>query len=72
MARARDVVIIGGGVIGCGIAYELARRGVSTDSRGETLRLGPAPYLSDAQLEAAIGELGAAARACTTAAASGP
>ncbi|HMJ36287.1 MAG TPA: hypothetical protein VK501_20465 [Baekduia sp.] len=36
----------------------LARRGVLTDSRGEFLRLGPAPYLSDAQLDAAIGALG--------------
>ena len=40
------------------IRQELARRGVSTDSRGTTLRLGPAPYLSDAQIEAAIHELG--------------
>lgn len=28
MAATSDVVIVGGGVIGCGIAYELARRGV--------------------------------------------
>ena len=28
MARTADVVIIGGGVIGCSIAYELAKRGV--------------------------------------------
>ena len=39
---------------------ELLRRGVATDSRGDTLRLGPAPYLSDEQIEAAIAELGAA------------
>jgi kynureninase len=32
----------------------LAERGVSTDSRGSYLRLGPAPYLADAQLHAAI------------------
>jgi selenocysteine lyase/cysteine desulfurase len=32
----------------------LADRGVSTDSRGEYLRFGPAPYLSDTQLESAI------------------
>ena len=25
-----------------------------TDSRGEVLRLGPAPYLSDAQIEAGV------------------
>jgi len=37
---------------------ELAARGVQTDSRGRYLRVGPAPYLSDAQLEAAIGTLG--------------
>jgi kynureninase len=36
----------------------LARRGVMTDSRREHLRLGPAPYLSDAQLDAAIAALG--------------
>jgi kynureninase len=38
----------------------LAERGVSTDSRGDVLRLGPAPYLSDAQLEAAVAALGEA------------
>jgi kynureninase len=38
----------------------LADRGVLTDSRGSWLRLGPAPYLSDAQLDAAIGLLGEA------------
>ncbi|HYG67188.1 MAG TPA: kynureninase, partial [Anaeromyxobacteraceae bacterium] len=36
----------------------LASRGVLADSRGRHLRLGPAPYLSDAQLEAAIAHLG--------------
>jgi kynureninase len=35
----------------------LLERGISTDSRGDSLRLGPAPYLSDAQLEAAIAAL---------------
>jgi hypothetical protein len=40
----------------------LAVRGVSTDSRGDYLRLGPAPYLSDAQLEAAIAALADALR----------
>lgn len=39
---------------------ELAHAGVLTDSRGDTLRLGPAPYLSDAQLEAAIDRLAVA------------
>jgi kynureninase len=38
---------------------ELARAGVLTDSRGDTLRLGPAPYLTDAQLETAIERLAA-------------
>ena len=37
----------------------LAESGVMTDSRGDTLRLGPAPYLNDAQLETAIDRLGA-------------
>src|SRR5216110_1163660 len=29
MSNATDVVILGGGVIGCSVAYQLARRGVS-------------------------------------------
>jgi kynureninase len=41
----------------------LSERGVLTDSRGSWLRLGPAPYLSDEQLEAAIGLLGEAVTA---------
>lgn len=45
-----------------GLQRHLAARGVLTDARGEYLRLGPAPYLSDAQLEAAIAELGAVMR----------
>jgi kynureninase len=36
----------------------LAARGVHTDSRGENLRFGPAPYLSDEQLEGAMTVLG--------------
>jgi kynureninase len=36
----------------------LAERGVSTDSRGEYLRFGPAPYLSDSQLSDAMVALG--------------
>lgn len=35
----------------------LATRGVLTDSRGMSLRLGPAPYTTDAQLDAAIDHL---------------
>ena len=42
----------------------LRERGVFTDQRGEFLRLGPAPYLSDEQLEAAVEELGRVAAAC--------
>jgi kynureninase len=37
---------------------KLAERGVWTDSRGDKLRFGPAPYLSDSQLETAIATLG--------------
>lgn len=36
----------------------LAERGVRTDSRGRHLRFGPAPYLSDEQLRAAMAALG--------------
>lgn len=42
---------------------ELLHAGVLTDSRGDTLRLGPAPYLSDTQLETAIERL---AVSCST------
>jgi kynureninase len=37
-----------------GLVTTLRARGLHTDVRGETLRLGPAPYLSDAQLSEAI------------------
>jgi kynureninase len=40
----------------------LAARGVMTDSRGSWLRLGPAPYLADEQLEQAVELLGEALR----------
>ncbi|MEV6280236.1 hypothetical protein [Nocardia sp. NPDC051832] len=40
----------------------LADHGVRTDFRGDYLRFGPAPYLSDRQLEAAIAALGAVLR----------
>jgi kynureninase len=39
------------------LAHELAREGVLVDARGRYLRLGPAPYLSDAQLEESIARL---------------
>lgn len=41
------------------VAAALLARGVHTDSRGSFLRFGPAPYLSDEQLERAMAELGA-------------
>jgi kynureninase len=41
----------------------LRERGVLTDFRDRTLRLGPAPYLSDGQLDDAIAAFGEAARA---------
>jgi kynureninase len=42
------------------IAGRLRARGVSSDHRGDVLRLGPAPYLSDRQLEDAVAALGEA------------
>jgi kynureninase len=44
------------------LAKALHLRGVIVDTRGEILRLGPAPYLSDRQLRDAIGILGAAVK----------
>jgi kynureninase len=41
----------------------LEERGVATDRRGDVLRLGPAPYLSDRQLERAVAALGESVRA---------
>ena len=41
---------------------KLRARGVLTDARGEVLRFGPAPYLTDQQLRDAIGMLGEVAR----------
>ena len=41
-----------------GLSAGLRDRGVRTDFRGETLRFGPAPYLSDAQLVSAMEALG--------------
>ena len=40
----------------------LRARGVLADARGDVLRLGPAPYLSDRQLRDAVGLLGEAVR----------
>lgn len=44
------------------LARALHGRGVLTDARGDVLRLGPAPYLSDRQLHDAIGMLGKVVR----------
>ena len=44
------------------LQHALAARGVMTDSRGRRLRLGPAPYLSDAQLREAVALLGEVVR----------
>ena len=41
-----------------GIAARLRERGVFTDHRGNVLRLGPAPYVTDAQLDEAVALLG--------------
>ncbi len=41
-------------------------RGVLTDYRGDLLRVGPAPYIADAQLRAAMDALGEAARTEST------
>lgn len=42
---------------------DLLRRGIHCDHRGARLRLGPAPYLADGQLDAALAGLADAARA---------
>ena len=39
------------------IARELAADGVLTDARGRYLRLGPAPYVSETQLEEGVERL---------------
>jgi selenocysteine lyase/cysteine desulfurase len=44
------------------LVRRLRARGVWSDARGEILRLGPAPYLSDRQLRDAVGLLGEVAR----------
>jgi kynureninase len=40
------------------LQHALADHGVSTDSRGDRLRFGPAPYLTDDQLDRAMATLG--------------
>ncbi len=44
------------------ISSGLEAAGVATDCRGRVLRLGPAPYLSDAQLDRSIEILGRVVR----------
>ena len=44
------------------LAGALKERGVMTDARGDVLRFGPAPYLSDRQLRDAMGMLKEVAR----------
>jgi len=44
------------------LSHELKAWGVRTDARGDILRLGPAPYLSDQQLRDAVAALGEAVR----------
>lgn len=49
--------------VAAALVRSLHARGVWADARGEVLRLGPAPYLSDQQLRDAMGLLGEAVRA---------
>ena len=48
--------------VAAALVRSLHARGVWTDARGEVLRLGPAPYLSDTQLRDAMGLLGEVVR----------
>jgi kynureninase len=48
------------------VARRLADDGVLIDARGRFIRLGPAPYLSDSQLEAAMERLGHAVTSLST------
>jgi kynureninase len=48
--------------VAAALVQSLHARGVWTDARGEVLRLGPAPYLSDRQLRDAMGLLGEVVR----------
>jgi kynureninase len=45
------------------VVAELRRRGVYADSRGDVLRLGPAPYVTDDELDRAVVELRTIVRA---------
>jgi kynureninase len=68
LTRDRDVPadgVAGFLALGSPVAGELqaalAQGGVASDSRGRSLRLGPAPYLADAQLREAVARLGSVA-----------
>ncbi len=61
--RSTDLSNVGGFLVlhtshAAEFVRELRERSVFTDHRGDALRLGPAPYLSDAQLEAGIDAIG--------------
>ena len=43
------------------LSTSLRRCGVFTDHRGPVLRIGPAPYVTDAQLDEAVGLIGESA-----------
>jgi kynureninase len=45
-----------------GLVEALRAHGISTDARGDHLRLGPAPYVTDEQLDRAVAVLGAVLR----------
>jgi selenocysteine lyase/cysteine desulfurase len=65
--RGCELVELGGFLalrspVATSLARRLHARGVLTDARGEVLRLGPAPYLSDRQLRDAIELLGEVVR----------
>ncbi len=69
VSRERDVPLgeIGGFLAlrsprATSLARELHARGVLSDARGDVLRLGPAPYLSDPQLREALAILAEVAR----------
>ena len=68
MARASDILVVGAGIVGCAVAYELARRGASValvDERsagaGATQASGGmlAPYSEAAEGSASLLDLGA-------------
>lgn len=70
ISRERDIPLtsIGGFLVihsqaAAEVCRALQKRGVHTDYRGDALRLGPAPYLSDQQIHNALEILGEVVRA---------